>query len=333
MGLTAKSRMTKGLLIKRWGAGFWSDIDHVAGQLAAADILGRVPVVHWGTSGPYADRKTETFGLYFEPVSHVSVDDLSGTIWPEGWTAANIKDDLPFAGTGYVDPRYGYYEFSMEKIHVPPEERTLKGMLDRPHDIVVSMCYEAPDVIAQAAPSGSIYHHADADRVRRIAMRERIKLRRSIADRVEHFWQHSLQGHSVMAVHLRGSTKVVENADIHRQNEAALPLAAQWLAGGAERKVFLLSDSEAYLRQWSARFGARLVTQPCRRTGVETMPNFLMPDSDGWRNGLEILIDTYCAAKCERFVGNSSSNVSKYVAAIGEFGPGAIVFTDAPQLQ
>jgi len=37
-------------------------------------------------------------------VSQVSVDALVGTIWPEGWTPANIKDDLPFAATGYVDP-------------------------------------------------------------------------------------------------------------------------------------------------------------------------------------------------------------------------------------
>ncbi len=319
------------LLIKRWGAGFWSDVDHVAGQLAAADILRRIPVVHWGTAGPYADGKTETFRLYFEPLSHLSVDDLTGSIWPGCWTAANIADDLPFAATRCIDPAYGNYELAMEKIHIPAAQRTVKAMLGLPHDVVVSLCHESPEMIAKLAPPTSIYYRANADQVRRIVMRDRIKLQPRVADQIERFWQQNLAGYAVMAVHMRGSNKVVENADLHRQNNAAPALVAQWLAGGAQRKVFLISDSEAYYQNWSARFGTRLVTQPCRRTASEKIPNFLLPDTDGRQNGLEILIDTYCAARCERFVGNSSSNVSKFVAAIGEFKPDAIIFTDRPR--
>jgi|HubBroStandDraft_6_1064221.scaffolds.fasta_scaffold124480_2 hypothetical protein len=318
------------LLIKRWGAGFWSDVEHVVGQLVAADILARIPVVHWGISGPYADGKIDTFGLYFQPLSDLSVDDLTGSVWPECWTAANITDDLPFAATGHVNPAYGYYEFSMEKARVPIDQRRIKGMLGLPHDIVVSMCHESPQIIAQSAPPTSIYHQANADQVRRIVMRDRIKLRRSVADEIERFWQQNLQDHPVLAIHLRGSSKVVENINIHRENDAALPLAAQWLAGDAQRKVFLISDSEAYHRKWSDIFGASLVTQSCRRTDSEQISNFLLPDTDGWSNGLEILIDTYCAAKCERFIGNSSSNVSNFVAAIGEFSGDAIFFTNGP---
>jgi hypothetical protein len=183
------------LLIKRWGAGFWSDVDHVAGQLAAADILARIPVVHWGTGGPYADGKTETFRLYFEPVSHLSVDDLTGRIWPECWTAANITDDLPFAATGYIDPAYGNYELAMEKIQVPVAQRTVTAMLGLPHDLVVSLCHEPPQMIAQSAPSTSIYYQANADQVRRTAMRDRIKLRPSVADQIERFWQQNLAGY------------------------------------------------------------------------------------------------------------------------------------------
>src|SRR5215469_16394010 len=36
------------LLIKAWGAGFWSDVSHVFGGLLLAEVTGRKPVVHWG---------------------------------------------------------------------------------------------------------------------------------------------------------------------------------------------------------------------------------------------------------------------------------------------
>ncbi len=35
------------LLIKSWGCGFWSDVDHVMGQLLVAEITNRIPVIYW----------------------------------------------------------------------------------------------------------------------------------------------------------------------------------------------------------------------------------------------------------------------------------------------
>src|SRR5580765_3885445 len=36
------------LLIKSWGKGFWSDVDHVLGALLAAEMTRRTPIVHSG---------------------------------------------------------------------------------------------------------------------------------------------------------------------------------------------------------------------------------------------------------------------------------------------
>jgi hypothetical protein len=116
---------------------------------------------------------------------------------------------------------------------------------------------------------------------------------------------------------------ILENPKLHDQNAVALEMAREW--GG---KVFLLTESERYRATWAEALGERLVVQDCLRTTSEDVPNYLLPNSDGYRNGVEILVDTYVAARCERFIGTHSSNVGKYVAAIGEHRADRITFLD-----
>jgi hypothetical protein len=63
-------------------------------------------------------------------------------------------------------PRMATMKLAMEKIHIPAAQRTVKAMLGLPHDVVVSLCHEAPEMIAQSAPPTSIYYRANADQVR-----------------------------------------------------------------------------------------------------------------------------------------------------------------------
>ncbi len=65
------------LLIKSWGCGFWSDVDHVMGQLLAAELTNRTPVIYWGPNSLYAKSfQSNAFDLYFEPVSEYTIQDL-----------------------------------------------------------------------------------------------------------------------------------------------------------------------------------------------------------------------------------------------------------------
>lgn len=57
------------LLIKSWGYGFWSDVEHVIGALLLAEMTGRTPVVHWGGNSYFSDD--EGGGTPFEPFSNL----------------------------------------------------------------------------------------------------------------------------------------------------------------------------------------------------------------------------------------------------------------------
>lgn len=314
-------------VIKRLGAGFWSDVDHVVAQLAVAEILGRTPMVMWGTSGPYGDRKSETFTLYFRPVSEATPSDIKGQIFPPAWNPTNFFDDLPFPATGYIDPAYGNYFLSVEKKDVPASERTLTAMLSRSEPVIVAMCHEPLSSIEAAAPARSRFKGMSPEQMRRVIVGERLKLQPHLQEEVARFRVSHFGGKPVLAVHLRGSDKVVENAALHEQNEQAIAEAGKWL-DSPDHLVFLLTDSEHYKARLQGLFGSRVVSQDCLRTQSEVVPNYLMTDSDGYRNGREIILDTYVAASCRRFVGNYSSNVARYVAALGTFGPDEIRFTD-----
>jgi len=127
---------------------------------------------------------------------------------------------------------------------------------------------------------------------------------------------------------MRGSDKVVENPKLHEQNERALSLSSDWLKRGSDHSIFLLTDSDDYVTKWRQEFDSdRIILQDCLRSDGIT-PNFLVEGNNGFENGRQIILDTYLGARCQAFVGNFSSNVARYVAAIGRFKPEAVTWLD-----
>ena len=79
------------------GYGFWSDVDHVIGQLLIAELSNRIPVVHWGKNSLFSDvSNSNAFDLYFEPVSSLAIDDLAScdlSFFPPKWNAGNLHQE------------------------------------------------------------------------------------------------------------------------------------------------------------------------------------------------------------------------------------------------
>ena len=91
------SNTRKFLLVKAWGFGFWSDVDHVLGQLLLSEMTGRIPVIHWGKNSLFrSDKCDNAFDLYFEPVSQNTIYDLENaslTFYPPKWHYNNINEE------------------------------------------------------------------------------------------------------------------------------------------------------------------------------------------------------------------------------------------------
>src|SRR4051812_589750 len=77
------------LLIKPWGYGFCSDLDHVLGALLVAEMTGRIPVTLWGAGSRFRDNEEDAWSNFFEPVSKYTIADLVGknmSWFPAKWT-------------------------------------------------------------------------------------------------------------------------------------------------------------------------------------------------------------------------------------------------------
>ncbi|AXI56439.1 hypothetical protein C1J05_19740 [Sulfitobacter sp. JL08] len=296
----------------------------VVTHLLAADLMQRKPIVQWGTEGPYANGTADTFDLYFEPVSDTLASDLSGSIYPTNWTNSNLLDELPFPHTGEIHEIFGGYHLCGEKGLVPKSDRLFRFLRHREEDIVVVYCWQDANRILRRSPR----RRATMQDLRIEMMRDRIILKPELQDQIATYRATNLDGHPVMSVHLRGSDKVYENSLLNAQNEAAFALSRDWIEGDGRNLIFLATDTARYVNRWKEAFGEdRVRLQNCLRSEHET-PNFLREGSDGYRNGCEVILDTYIAAGCDRFVGNSSSTVARYVAAIGQFPPDRLHWLD-----
>ena len=314
------SKTQRYLLIKRWGGGFWSDVDHLYVQIAAAEAMGRTPIVQWGRQGTYGNGIFETFELYFEPVSKTTIRDMAGEIWPPVWTHKNLMDDLPFGQS--FDMFVPYKTFGSAKTGLR-EIWTLQDMMSRKEEILVSYHHEHASELLKIVPEESRFHGLSEQQLRRLIMSESICLNEKIRKKIDQFWTQSSLSENALAVHVRGSDKILENPDLHYHNKIILERAKLW-----NGQIFLLTESERYAHLWKNEFGDQVLMQNCSRTANEEISSHDDPFVDGYQKGCEILIDTYTAAKCKSFIGTYSSNVGKFVAAIRDMNLNAPKFVD-----
>ena len=126
------------------------------------------------------------------------------------------------------------------------------------------------------------------------------------------FRARHLAGGPVVAVHVRGSDKVLEVPDVGDANRRCLALTD---ALPADARLFLMTDDAALARMFRERHGERLVMTDSRRTADGTGIHY-----HGGENGLtlgrEVMVDLLLALEAGRFIGNGRSNVSALIEAL-----------------
>jgi hypothetical protein len=292
------------LLIKAWGCGFWSDMNHVFGGLLLAEITGRVAVTHWGRNSLFTDRSDgDAFRLYFEPVSPFGVDDLrmpGASYFPGKWTAGSLCRDNHAKWEGRGSRLHGSY------------------YLRRCETVAVSDFYvHVPDLL-RFIPTAHAWHGKRFDEVYRLLAEKYIRPKREILAEIDEFHRlHMSDRGPIIAVHVRGTDKFRE-PDYDISLETYFDIIDRDAQGWA---IFLMTDQAQYLEAFRARYGSRVISTDARRSGGKT-PVHHDRVADHVRLGAEVIKDAYLALRCQRFVGHGLSNPSCIVSVLKDWADG-----------
>ncbi len=292
------------LLIKACGFGFWGDVNHVLGALLLAEVTGRIPVTHWGDNSLFTDGSgRDAFPFYFEPVSRLAVDDLlalnNPAIFPAKWTLQNLRREKLAVWQGEGSRTAAIY------------------YLNRTETVAVSDFYIGViDVMPWLAPGHPLYGKSVDDAYRYLLARY-LRPRGYLLSEIEAFFGQRLAGTHVIAAHLRGSDKRAEMQDLAEINRRYFDIIDRvepaW-------RIFLLTDDSRLVDGFREKYGARVVLTDSERTGRDVGLHYSYT-GDRVQLGTEVLVDTYLAARAEKFVGNGGSNVSAMIALLKEWPP------------
>lgn len=294
------------LLVKAWGYGFWADVGHVVGQLLLADLTDRTPVVHWGSNSLFGGEGIENaFESFFEPVSSVVAADLRVEGWsyfPAKWNAENLMEE------------------DLNKNHGPGSRVTALYALHRDEEVVVSDFYSKVYDLLPWIPEHSPYFGLDINSVLRALFAKYLKLKPHLAAEVSRIWEAHLAGKHWLAVHVRGSDKATEIANLAEVNQAYHGIIAEILAANPTMCIFLLTDSTHVLRDFQGRYPGKVLYVDCQRS--DSSVGVHKSGHEGTVLGQQVIIDAYLAARCDAFLGNGTSNVSVAIRHLRDWEPG-----------
>lgn len=294
------------LLIKSWGCGFWSDVDHVMGQLLAAELTHRIPVIYWGPNSLYAQSfQSNAFNLYFEPVSDYSIEGLiwpGYTFYPSFWNARNIMlEDLD---------------------KIAWTQRNLGDMMGSDASVVVSDVHYFVRPLIDYIPKDHWAYGMTANQIYRCLFDKYLKLKPDIQDEIEDYYDKYMKDQGpLLGVHIRGGDKVREVENLARMNKRYYTEVNRYIHKYGIKKILLLTDCDDIIRKFKKLYGPMLLFTDCRRSELNDTQNaaHLQSYREKRRKGIEIIKDTYLGAKCDFFIGNGYSNVSYAVKRLKDW--------------
>lgn len=291
------------LLIKTLGLGFWNEMHHVLAQLLAAELTQRVPVVHWGRNSIYSiSDETNAFEQFFLPVSDCDVADLINeefSYCPEVWNCANLlHGDVAEAARNSWN---------------------LEERMSSKADVLVQDSYAEIEEVARWLPKGHpLYGCSPRDLYSRM-LKKYIRLRPEISAEIDSFYNDNMKNRSVVAVHIRGSDKITEVSHLHELNGRYPAEINSYIKANPSAHIFLMTDCSDILEEYKKSYGDILIYTDCRRVLRNGMGVHYQDYPDKKRKGVEIIKDAWLAARCDYFIGNGHSNVSRGISELKDW--------------
>jgi glycosyltransferase involved in cell wall biosynthesis len=167
-------------------------------------------------------------------------------------------------------------------------------------------------------PKSHPWHGKPRGEVYRLVAGKYLRLRPRIAARLDALHRASMADRSpVIAVHVRGTDKFRE-PDYKLSLETYFDIidrdAPDW-------RIFLLTDQAQCVDAFRERYGARVMVSDAHRSAGR---NAVHHDREADRTvlGAEVVIDTYMALRCRKFVGHGLSNLACIVSVLTDWVEG-----------
>ena len=293
-----KNKNTKYLLIKAWGYGFFSDVSHVLGQLLISELTERLPIVYWGKNSLFGDgTELNAFEHYFESFSMLNINEFQKntfSYWPPKWNNANLKSKEVNKWQGSYSRIAGQY------------------LLNRSENVVISDFYSGIIDIKPWIPSNHPLFKLSINEIYYYLVNKYLHPKTLIKKRVERFLQNELMKSSFIAVHARGSDKILEMKNLDTVNKQYEDIINKKILIDPSLKIFLMTDDTRILNRYYELYGDKIVVTKSQRTNENKGVHY-KNSSNSLELGLEVMTDVYIAAKAKAFIGNGWSNTSQIV--------------------
>ncbi len=297
------------LLIKAWGFGFWADVDHVLGQLLLAEMTERTPIVHWGTNSLYNTKEdNNAFTMYFEPVSPFSVYDILNkgySYYPPKWNDQNLlsNDNNKWSGPYSSMPGISF--------------------VNRAESVIVSDFHAAVNDLIPWIPGKHPLYGFGREKVYRYLVNKYLKLQPHLTEKIDAFYRENLQGRKpILAVHIRGGNKASEDREFNSIVDRYHDEINKYFTKDPDASIFLLTDDNRIVDNFNTQYPKKIITTDCTRTDYNYDTHYYEHDNP-INLAMEVIRDTYLAAKCDHFIGYGWSNVSCMVNYIKNWPPDA----------
>lgn len=327
------------LLIKAWSYTLWADIDHVLGQLLIAEITNRIPVIYWPTHCLHNGLvQTNGFELYFEPISDYTIFDLVKTeytyyppVWDsdsllvedqnkETWMYRNIGDIISSNANVVVgDAYYNVYEL----IPFVRKNHAVYGMTTEQtyHYLFSKYIKVKPDIEAEIQNYYNSWlknnHPALAVHVRRVD-KDEVFDARDTNKYGNQYWNKKYK--TKQKAKLEKVRRFSPKGKIKKPNELYHPEIRKYIEKYNIKKIFLLTDSEDVVKEYKKLYGPMLLFTDSKRIVSGDQLSQMESPMVKRRRGIEIIKDTYIAARCDFFIGNDFSHLSHAVVRIKDWG-------------
>lgn len=328
------------LLIKAWSYALWGDIDHVLGQLLIAEITNRIPVIYWPTHCLHNGFvQTNGFELYFEPVSGYSIFNLAKpeyTYYPPVWDSDNLLMEDQNKETWMY--------------------RNIGDIISSNANVVVGDAYyNVHELIPFIKKEHSAYGMT-IEQVYHYLFSKYVRVKSDIEMEIQGYYNSQLKNKgAALAVHVRQVDEHVYDArndkeydnqylnkvgEKYRKKQTEKPekIRAFMRKGKIKKpngtyhaeirkyiqkhnvkKIFLLTDSEAVVKEYQELYGPMLIFTDCKRIKIDDETSYMENPMVKRRRGVEIIKDTYIASKCDFFIGNDFSHLSHTVVRMKDW--------------